>query len=495
MLKISKEDWLKIKEQYDLGVPIPKLAAKFQISYSSCKSYAMMTEAEFDAKSVDQTNYMEQYREYLVEQLKAIPQIQNTNLYYQLMERFPDFECKPATFHRYMKLLREELGPMYNRERKTSIRKPLEPGYEAQVDFGQFKMVSMYGGYVRVYFFVMTLSYSRMHFVYFSGEPFTTKIAIEAHDYAFRYFGGRTQTVMYDQDRVFVVSENFGNIMLVSAFEEYVKKVGYSVVLCRPRDPQTKGKVENLVKYVKGNFLEGRMYTGINALNAAALKWLDTIANATPNETTHRPPKEMFEEESKRLIRVPHLVIDRVEIRSVSADFQITFENSRYELPHFSCAPHDQVRVEKKDGKLNFYLLPEGALIYVVEEAVDGSAVPCNDVGVQLQSIAEIEMRRRFDGVDIREAFMTEMEFDVPRYRNSHLSKITQMVDGYGIERVEEAMEHCLMVQNCTAFEVAAFLIYQYGAGIAKQKLDRNFFYTCKARADGIARERDGRYQ
>ena len=47
---------------------------------------------------------------------------------------------------------------------------------------------------------------------------------------------------MYDQDRVFVVSENLGNIIFVPEFEEYVNTVGYSIVLCRPRDPKTKGR-------------------------------------------------------------------------------------------------------------------------------------------------------------------------------------------------------------------------------------------------------------
>ena len=54
-------------------------------------------------------------------------------------------------------------------------------------------------------------------------EPFTTQTAIVAHNYAFKYLGGRTQTIMYDQDRVFVVSENLGNIIFVKEFEDYVK--------------------------------------------------------------------------------------------------------------------------------------------------------------------------------------------------------------------------------------------------------------------------------
>ena len=438
---------------------------------------------------------MDSYREFILEELKTNPRIQNTNLYYRLEERFPDFECRPSTFHRYLHDIRCELGGIYLSKRITSIRKPLPAGYEAQADFGQMMLMSMYGKKVRVYFFCMTLSYSRMHFVYFSAEPFTTKSAIEAHDYAFRYFGGRPQTIMYDQDRVFVVSENFGNIILVPAFEEYVKNVGYTVVLCRPRDPQTKGKVENLVKYVKEGFLDGRLYSGINELNVAAMQWLDTVANAKPNGTTHKPPKELFEEEARVLVKVPHLIIDRVEIRNVSDKYQVRYENSIYEMPRLAVSPGKQVRIEKKDGKLFFYLLPTGILIYVVEQAQEGSAVPCEDVGVQMESVAELELRRQLDGVDVRETFMAELELAVPRYRNSHLRKISQLVEGYGIERVEEAMEYCIVARNCTAFELGAFLIYKYGAALAKKYMDKNVYYTCKARADGIARERNGRYQ
>lgn len=112
-----------------------------------------------------------------------------------------------------------------------------------------------------------------------------------------------------------------------------------------------------------------------------------------------------------------------------------------------------------------------------------------------METVAERELRNRLDGVDIRETFMAELEIIVPRYRNAHIKKIAQLVDGYGIEKVEEAMEYCITVQNCTAFELAAFLIYRHGAGIAKRLLDKNFFYSCKTRADGIARERHDRYQ
>ena len=52
-------------------------------------------------------------------------------------------------------------------------------------------MVDMYGNGIRVYFFTLLLSYSRMKFCYFDRVPFTTETAIKAHEYAFRFLGGR----------------------------------------------------------------------------------------------------------------------------------------------------------------------------------------------------------------------------------------------------------------------------------------------------------------
>ena len=98
-----------------------------------------------------------------------------------------------------------------------------------------------------------------------------------------------------------MVSENLGNIIFVPAFEKYVKRIGYSVSLCRPRDPQSKGKVEEVIGYVKQSFLEGRVYTGIDSLNSAALAWLDREGNGRIHTVTRKVPRETFIEEQKHL--------------------------------------------------------------------------------------------------------------------------------------------------------------------------------------------------
>jgi len=53
-----------------------------------------------------------------------------------------------------------------------------------------------------------------------------------------------------------------------------------------------KGKIEYLENYrvgfVKYNFLEGRTYCGIDSLNSACLRWLDTQGNDVINDKANQ---------------------------------------------------------------------------------------------------------------------------------------------------------------------------------------------------------------
>ena len=367
-MKVTLENFRKIQEYKKLGLSQKKTATNLSLTLSSVRKWWDLTEEDLLNAENTRAEYLDNYKEFMLSQLHTCPQIKVTNLYFKLKETFHDFECSRAPFYKYVQKLRYDYGYDYYTGRQTTPRKPLPPGYEAQVDFGQFKMKDMYDRTTRVYFFCMVLSYSRMHFVYFHPEPFTTETAIRAHEYAFRYFGGRPQTIMYDQDRVFVVSENLGNIIFVPEFEEYVNTVGYSIVLCRPRDPQTKGKVENFVKYVKENFLEGRIFAGIDSLNSAALHWLDVEANGTYNYSTKRIPREEFMTEAPTLVKVPFRGNLANNFRNVSPNYCVTYQGSRYLLPKEKVHVKEVVRIEEDEGQLAFYRAADNVLI--LENAV-----------------------------------------------------------------------------------------------------------------------------
>jgi hypothetical protein len=75
----------------------------------------------------------------------------------------------------------------------------------------------------------------------------------------------------------------------------------------RPTSPESKGKIESVVKYVKGNFLTCRIYHGISALNSEGLAWLDRTANRKIHETTKLIPDVVFAQEAGHLKPAPTL--------------------------------------------------------------------------------------------------------------------------------------------------------------------------------------------
>lgn len=171
---ISKEQFLTIKQMKADGVAVAAIARKVGVSEPVVRKWAVMDEAGFDALKRNDIPYMDQYREFIISILRVCPQIRETNILYRLKDEFPEFECNRKTFYKYMKKLREQTGFLQFKGRVTSVREESPPGYEAQVDFGQYRMKDMYGKQVRVYFFCMVLAYSRMHYVYFrhaNGYP------------------------------------------------------------------------------------------------------------------------------------------------------------------------------------------------------------------------------------------------------------------------------------------------------------------------------------
>ena len=268
---ISFQTYQKIQEHKAYGASMLRTSQIMDLSYNTVYKWWDLTEDDFHAFESRHEFVLDNYRQYFIEQLKVTPQMNNTLLYKRLKDDFGDeVEVPMSTFHRYIKSLREQTGYV-KPQRKTGLRDDPAPGYEAQVDYGQYTMISMYGNNVRVYFFCMVPSYSRMKFVYFSPEPFDAEKTIEAHMYAFRYFGGRPQMIVYDQDRCLCMDENFGEVIFVPAFEAFVGETGFSVYLCRKHDPQTKGRVENAVSVVKRDFLDGRIYHGCDELNMSSL--------------------------------------------------------------------------------------------------------------------------------------------------------------------------------------------------------------------------------
>lgn len=95
------------------------------------------------------------------------------------------------------------------------------------------------------------------------------------------------------------------------------------------------GKIEAVIKYVKGNFLSCRVFHGIARLNSDGLAWLDRTGNGLVHETTKMVPKVAFREEQKHLKSTPELgesaVIPKIAI--VRPNNIVFYGQNRYQLP------------------------------------------------------------------------------------------------------------------------------------------------------------------
>lgn len=89
--------------------------------------------------------------------------------------------------------------------------------------------------------------------------------------------------------------------------------MGFIPKLCKPYRPQTKGKVERMVRYVRDNFYRplatklasSDLKLDVDTANCELLQWLDTVANQRIHDTTKEKPADKLKQEQPYLQNLP----------------------------------------------------------------------------------------------------------------------------------------------------------------------------------------------
>jgi len=174
------------------------------------------------------------------------------------------------------------------------------------VDPGELREVLIGGVATIVYFVVFVLSFSRLMYVGLSRQPIDTETFIRLHDAAFRSFGGCPKECVYDQTRLMVLDERYRELTLNQRFAQYATGAGFRIRACEGYDPESKGKVEAGVKYVKHDGLYGEQFEDWSALEQHLHRWLKEVANARLHGTTGRVPRAHYAAEEQVKMR-PYL--------------------------------------------------------------------------------------------------------------------------------------------------------------------------------------------
>jgi len=218
--------------------------------------------------------------------------------------------------------------------KKVTLRFETAPGKQSQVDWGS-SWVWINHQRVKVHIFGFVLGYSRRLF----GRAYRSEQLedlIHGHERAFEWFGGCPEEILYDNPRTMVCSHNLETrqVILNSRFKDFVSYYGFQARFCFPYRPQTKGKIESGVKYIKGNFLKGRHFESFSHLNEELSKWCLEVADQRIHGTTREKPCERFMKENLRpLGRLNPYTFHPAISRKVSIESRVRLNTNEYSVP------------------------------------------------------------------------------------------------------------------------------------------------------------------
>lgn len=248
---------------------------------------------------------------------------------------------------------RHVVAPQGNRGRRYLT----PPGEAFQMDWGFTRVQCFDGSEYNAACFAMVCHHCGQRFVEFFPNAKQENLFI-GMIHAFRYMG-IPKTVLTDNMKSVVIRrDQDGRPVWQKDYEQFMRTVGFQTKLCKPRHPFTKGKVERLVRFVKDNFLAGRVFWNVTDLNYDALEWC-----AEQNEAYHKNRGIPNDEHSKHCAEVVSKLDDSMELmlylcpeRRISFDGFVNYEGRRFGVPYSYAGKtarvlrdHDQLYIYSAD--------------------------------------------------------------------------------------------------------------------------------------------------
>ena len=436
------------------GLSFAAIGKVLVVDQRTVKRYSRMSEAEYasflESKEI-RDKLLTPYESFVHDKLVAHTGVSAAQMHDWLKEYHPDFvHIAPKTVYNFVMALRQKYNiPLEEVGREYFVVEQLPYGQQGQADFGHYILRGTEESRKRIHFFVMMLSRSRMKFVLFSDSPFTTRTAIDAHEEAFRFFSGIPAEVVYDQDRLFLVEERMGELLLTQEFKDYVFEQEFQLHFCRKADPQSKGKVENVVKYVKNNFLYARPWYDLQTLQAQAMAWLQRTGNAMPHSTTRKIPLDEWQNEQPHLRSwVSVKILPSYILRTVRKDNTLAYLGNFYSVPQGTFKTKDtMVMIWLKEEQLHVH---DNAGVFLCKHAIAESKGNLvintdhkRDKSLKLKELL-IQTASLFLNPGLAMQYFEMIRKQRGRYLRDQLQAIQKVIQGKNKQLIADVLQKCI---------------------------------------------------
>lgn len=340
---ISMEGWVMIRQLFNQGLTITEIANIVNLTRKTVSvNLKKETTPKYNRKKQKESK-LNPYKDYIKAQLEAY-NLTAERLFKKIKEQ--GYKGGYGIVAKFVNIEKKAL------RKQAILRFETLPGEQAQVDWGYFGEIydQEQKRRIKLYCFFMILGYSRALYIEFFERAHIENFLI-GHNNAFKYFGGYTKEILYDNLKSVVIKRALRaqESEFNKKFMDFAGYYGFNPILCRPYKPNTKGKVENSVLYVRQNFFAGEEFTSLNNINKGSQEWLK-IVNARIHSTTKQQPVERLKLEGLLLIKDKKTYDTSViKYRRVFNDCYFSYGGNFYSVPYKYAGKEISIKAEANE--------------------------------------------------------------------------------------------------------------------------------------------------
>ncbi len=300
---IEMERRIEAQVLYKQGYSLRHISRELDCCFRTVKKYVFQEAvASGYGPRLPRRGKLSDFESYLSGRIEASKpeRIPSTVLYRELQQR---------GYTGGLRMLQHYISALYDlrKEERPVVRYETDSGEQMQCDWGELR-----GGKNRLCAFVATLGYSRMSYVVFADNE-RIETMLSCLEEALEYFSGVPKKILFDNMKTVVLARDAygsGHHRYHPQLLQMAKHHGFSPRLCKPYRPQTKGKVERFIGYLRKSFYIGLKATckqcdvklDVTLANYKVKEWLREVANVRIHDSLKVTPLSRYHQERSALL-------------------------------------------------------------------------------------------------------------------------------------------------------------------------------------------------